>query len=152
MSNNWVGFVTGERIGNDKPANHLGDVDSHMIATPEKVQYARLYWQERSSEEFDAYGTTGQKVVDRTTGDVYKIVTHDPHQAEKPADDLIESFVLSGGWIFYLKRLGAGVAAGTGLSAAAFGGHVVQNWDGTPKLVDAAGNTVPTRLLEGGRR
>lgn len=46
-----------------------------MLATEEKVEYARLCWPERDPAEFDAYGTTGQKVVERATCAVYKVVT-----------------------------------------------------------------------------
>ena len=111
-----------------------------------------MYWPERSPADFEAYGTTGRKVVDRTTGELYVRVEHDPFQSERPEADLITCFVQNGGWLWFLKPYGVGNHAGVGLDAATFGGEVRQDRKTLrPILVDAIGRRVKSRLVEGKR-
>jgi len=49
----------GMRIDNGLPDNHLGFVDSHMAASKERVEHARLYWPEIDASDLEAIGTTG---------------------------------------------------------------------------------------------
>ena len=147
----YGGDVGGRQIGGDRPANHLGDVDSHMLATPERVKNARLFWPERPASDFAPYGSTGQRFVD-DSGHVYQVCGHDPLQGPDPAKDPTEFFVQSGSWLFFMKPLGVGVAAGTGLSDATFSGRLERDWGGRPVLIDTVtGAVIDTRLIEAGR-
>ena len=76
----------GRKLGGDLPPNHLAFVDSHRMATPERVEHARLYWPERNVEDFEPVGTTGRKFRDRTTGAEYVLVEHDVFQRERPEE------------------------------------------------------------------
>jgi hypothetical protein len=147
----WFGIASyGGQIGNDRPPNHLADLDSHMAATPERVEAARLYWPERRAEEFLKHGSTGRRIIDRETGIVYSVTEHDPLQVENPPEDPTEFFLLtqsSPGWIYFMKRLGSGTPpAGASLSAATISGEIRQSWSGKPELIGEDGKVVPTRL------
>jgi len=147
----YGGDIIGMQLDNGLPESHLGFLDSHMAATPERVREARLFWPERDPADFDAYGRTGRKIVDRESGAVYVLAEHDPLQGADQATDTIEFFLVHSDWLWFLKPLGAGVTAGTGLSASTFGGVIKKDFTGRPVVIDAAGNDVPTRLLEGRR-
>ena len=148
----WAGTVWGEQIGGDLPKNHLAFVDSHRIATAERVQAARLYWIERSPKDFRRYGSTNRKFSDVTTGELYALCEIDPFQADNPADAPITCFVQNGGWIFYLKPYGTGVPeAGTGLDAATYGGQVMQDRKTLKPVLASAGRRIRSRLTEEGK-
>ena len=70
----YGGDLYGMQVTNGRPEDWLGDVDSHLAATPERVQHARSFWPERSPAEFTRYGTTDRKVADIATGEVFAVV------------------------------------------------------------------------------
>jgi hypothetical protein len=145
------GDVYGKQLSNDKPPDWLGDVDSHLAATPDRVRLARLHWPERDPGDFDPIGSTGRRIVDRVTGEQFMVCQHDPLQGLDPEQDPTAFFIQNSGQLYFMKPRGSGIASGVGLSLGTFAGVVRQDWRGKPELVGADGEVIDTRLLEGRR-
>jgi hypothetical protein len=93
----------------ERPANWLGDVDSHRIAYPARVEQARRSFTEAPFSDFEVEqtGPDRYRPIDKATGTRYRVVGFDPLQAATPQRQGVRLFTIdAGGSLLFLRREG----------------------------------------------
>ena len=90
-----------------RPADWLGDVDSHRAATDARVAQARRYFREIPFDSLKVVQTGPDRYsLFDPDGTEYRVVGYDPLQGEDPARDAAAFAIDDGGSLLFLKRRG----------------------------------------------
>ena len=108
MSQEPYDGVVGGKLGDQRPDDWLGDVDSHARAGPRRVAQARQHYTEIDFDSLTVARTGPDKFV-LTDGDgtEYRAVGFDPLQAPDPEHQQVHSFTVDdAGFLIFLRKRG----------------------------------------------
>jgi hypothetical protein len=97
----------GRELSDDRPPGWVGDVDSHRIAYPARVERAKEFFPQAPFADFEVQktGLDRYRLIDKATGTAYRVVGYDPLLSEQPRNCAVSVFTVdAGGSLLYLRR------------------------------------------------
>ena len=97
----------GAEVSDGHPPGWIGDVDSHRIASPARVERAKEFFPQAPFEDFEVQetGLDRFRLIDKATGVAYRVVGYDPLFSERPRGCAVSVFTVdAGGSLLFLRR------------------------------------------------
>jgi hypothetical protein len=97
----------GAEVSDGHPPDWIGDIDSHRIAYPARLERAKEFFPQARFSDFDVsqVGPDRYRLTDRATGVAYRVVGYDPLLSERPRSCAVACFTVdAGGSLLFLRR------------------------------------------------
>ena len=130
------GGAYGRRLDSDWPEGVLGELDTQWKATDERVERARLLFEEVTFDDFEPLGSTGRRWLHRATGIEYVIDESQVVEAGDPRASGVEHFCIDG-WTIVFFRPADFDRVERKILGTVVGGQLVRGRDGKEVLVPA---------------
>jgi hypothetical protein len=127
--------------GGQQPEGQLAELEVERAATPERVEAARLLFEEATLDDFEPYGNRG-KLRHRETGVVYTLAQEQVLMAQDPRKSGIAFFIVAGTRLLFLRPRGFDGNVELGIPGQIVGGQLQGTPDGGVRVVDVKSGAV----------